>query len=87
MVRLPSDMTSTVTEHSLRTRAGLRRGLPPPAQRRALRQAAGLTLDDLAHLVGCTPQAVDHWEAGRREPSGQFLAAYVDALRLARELA
>lgn len=80
-------MLSTVTEQGLRERAALKRGLPPPAQRRALRQAAGLTLEDVAQLVGCTPQAVDHWEVGRREPSGRLLPGYVDALRLARELA
>ncbi len=80
-------MTSTVTEQSLRQRAAMKRGLPPPTLRRALRQAAGLTLEDVARLVGCTPQAVDHWEAGRREPSGRFLAGYVEALQLARELA
>ena len=80
-------MNSTETEQNLRERAGLRRGLPPPAQRKALRQAAALTLDDLARLVGCTPQAIALWETGRREPSEPFLAPYTDALRLARELA
>lgn len=80
-------MRSTIGEQSVRERVELRRGLPAPPQRKALRQAAGLTLEEMGRLAGCTAQAVDNWEAGRREPSGPYLAGYVDALRIARELA
>lgn len=49
--------------------------------RRALRIQAGLTLAQVAAAVGdVTAQAVGHWEAGTRSPSGDFLGTYVAVL-------
>jgi DNA-binding transcriptional regulator YiaG len=62
-----------------------RRELPPPQLRRALRKAAGVSLDALAREVGVTRQCVGHWEAGRRYPRGAALQRYVAALRLLQE--
>ena len=44
--------------------------LPPPAERRALRKALGLTGQEVAGLVGCSHVAVVHWEKGERTPQG-----------------
>ncbi len=59
-----------------------RRDLPPPAVRRALREAAGLSQGDIGRAIGASRQAVAHWEAGRRNPRPAPLAAYVEVLRL-----
>jgi transcriptional regulator with XRE-family HTH domain len=55
--------------------------------RRALREAAGLSLESIARAVGVTRQCVGHWETGRREVSPRYLRAYLDALRVLREAA
>jgi DNA-binding transcriptional regulator YiaG len=59
--------------------------LPSPATRRALREAAGLTTDQLAQVLHVTRQTVCNWELGRREPRGEQRAAYLEALRFLRE--
>ncbi len=59
-------------------------GLPPPATRRALRLAAGLTTEQLAQVLGVTRQAVCNWETGRRTPRGAQLDAYREALKYLR---
>jgi transcriptional regulator with XRE-family HTH domain len=61
-----------------------RRELPPVEMRRALRRGAGLTLSDVAEVVGVTRQAVSWWERGRRTPRGRNLDAYGDVLRALR---
>lgn len=67
-------------------RADLRRKLPPPAMRRALRVSRGLTGADVAAHCGVTRQLVSKWERGERNPSGQRLELYADLLdRLAKE--
>lgn len=62
-----------------------RQELPPPAVRRTLREAAGLSREDIAREVGCSRQAVLHWESGRCSPRGPLLVAYVDVLKAIRE--
>lgn len=60
-----------------------RRDLPPPQRRREVRQAAGLSLDEMASALGVTKQAVGRWESGERFPRPPALHAY---LRLLREI-
>lgn len=62
----------------------LRRLLPPPSRRRALRLAADVPLEAVARHCHVTRQAVSSWERGTREPRGENLVAYVDALNLLR---
>jgi transcriptional regulator with XRE-family HTH domain len=63
-----------------------RRELPPPADCRALRLAADLTLEDIAEVIGdVTPTAVGHWERGVRRPSRRHLSAYLNVLRVLRQ--
>jgi DNA-binding transcriptional regulator YiaG len=61
------------------------RRLPPPPTRRALREAAGLTTEQLGHVLGVTRQTVSNWETGRRTPRGAQLESYLEALRFLRE--
>lgn len=56
------------------------RQLVAAAAVREIRESAGLTLDDIARVVGCTRSAVAHWEAGARSPSGDRAIRYAAAL-------
>ncbi len=76
-------MSIALLEESLNAR----RSLPPPATRRALRQAAGVSRVAVARACGVTRQAVAHWEAGTRQPRAEHLTLYVEVLRLLREKA
>lgn len=57
-----------------------RRELPPPAVRRALRLASGLTQADIAEVVGVTRECVARYELGQRTPRGAQLDAYLEVL-------
>ncbi len=76
-------MSLALLEQSLHDR----RSLPPPPARRALRQAAGVSLLAVARACGVSRQAVAHWEAGTRQPRDEHLTAYLKALKLLREKA
>jgi transcriptional regulator with XRE-family HTH domain len=58
-----------------------RRDLPPPAMRRAIRESADLSLDQVANALGVSRQAVSHWEQGARDPRPEHLRAYAKLLR------
>ncbi|MFE7856013.1 helix-turn-helix transcriptional regulator [Streptomyces sp. NPDC057403] len=76
-------MTATVADQ-IRSRLRVRLDLPSPAQRRELREAAGLTQQELGAIVGVGRKAVSHWEAGIRTPRGLVLDRYVEALNALR---
>ncbi|WP_405448981.1 helix-turn-helix domain-containing protein [Streptomyces erythrochromogenes] len=50
--------------------------LPTPHERRRLREAAELTLDEVAEAMGVTAATVRHWESGRTNPRGRKHDAY-----------
>ncbi|MFE6910485.1 helix-turn-helix domain-containing protein [Streptomyces erythrochromogenes] len=50
--------------------------LPAPHERRRLREAAELTLDEVAAAMGVTAATVRHWESGRTNPRGRKHDAY-----------
>ena len=54
--------------------------LPPPAERRRLREAAGLSQTQIATVLGTRREAVGSWEAGQREPRPPQRAAYARLL-------
>lgn len=72
-----------VTER-VKARIDVHAALPEPAERRALREAAGLTQQELATAIGVDRTAIAHWESGRRNPDGKRLDAYLEALRALR---
>lgn len=51
-------------------------GLPVPNERRRLREAAELTLDEVAEAVGVAAATVRSWESGRTSPRGRKRDAY-----------
>ncbi|MFR0357777.1 helix-turn-helix domain-containing protein [Streptomyces sediminimaris] len=60
--------------------------LPPPTERRRLREAGSLTRDQLAARLGVPGRTVDAWESGRTTPRGRKREAYVALLaELSRE--
>ncbi|WP_157873376.1 helix-turn-helix transcriptional regulator, partial [Streptomyces neyagawaensis] len=54
--------------------------LPPPAERRRLRTAAGLSQEQIATALGTRREAVGNWESGRTEPRPPQRAAYARLL-------
>ncbi|MGW1364498.1 helix-turn-helix transcriptional regulator [Streptomyces chartreusis] len=68
------------TEEELMARAAelLARGplLPPPAERKRLREAASLTQEDVAIALQTKRETVNGWETGRTKPRPPRLAAY-----------
>ncbi|MEU9180659.1 helix-turn-helix domain-containing protein [Streptomyces sp. NPDC048550] len=54
--------------------------LPSPKERRRLREAAGLTYEDVATAVGVTVSTVRSWETGRTDPRGRKRQAYAGFL-------
>ena len=81
-----TNTTATVAEQ-IRSRLRVRAALPTPTERRAIREAAGLSRLELAEAIGVTPGAVGLWELGKRMPSGVYLDRYVEAIRTLREAA
>ncbi|MFD9316559.1 helix-turn-helix domain-containing protein [Streptomyces sp. NPDC060053] len=54
--------------------------LPPPQQRRHLREAASLTQAQVAEWMGVTGETVRAWESGRTTPRGRRREAYAKLL-------
>ncbi|CAL9536877.1 helix-turn-helix domain-containing protein [Streptomyces sp. enrichment culture] len=54
--------------------------LPPPKERRRLRERASLTQGQLAARVGVTKETVRAWETGRTTPRGRKREAYAKLL-------
>jgi transcriptional regulator with XRE-family HTH domain len=77
-------MQSTIADE-IRSRLRVRRDLPAPAQCRALREAAELTQQELADVLGVSKQTVSYWETGARSPRGARLYRYAEALNALRE--
>lgn len=61
------------------------RGLPSPAMRRAIREAAGASQEDVGQAVGVHRETVSRWERGLRRPRGEQLVSYVELLDRLRE--
>ncbi|MEU1481565.1 helix-turn-helix transcriptional regulator [Streptomyces sp. NPDC005760] len=55
--------------------------LPPPAERKRLRQAHGLTLDEVAAALQVRRATVSGWEAGKTEPRPPERDAYARMLK------
>lgn len=58
--------------------------LPPPDERRAIREAAGVSLRDASEALGCSVMTFRRWEAGTvvpRRPRAQLYRRLLDELR------
>lgn len=75
----------TATALRVRARLRLHQDLPTPEERRAIREAAGLSQGELAEAIGTTRQAISNYETGARTPRGARLERYVTAIRTLRE--
>ncbi|MFG2664205.1 helix-turn-helix domain-containing protein [Streptomyces sp. NPDC048387] len=65
--------------------SGSERGLPPPKERRRLRESGELTHGQVGRMLGVTAGTVRAWETGRTEPGARARRAYAEFLdRLAR---
>ncbi|NSL42896.1 helix-turn-helix transcriptional regulator [Streptomyces sp. 8P21H-1] len=60
--------------------------LPPPAERRRLRQAHGLTLDEVATALQVRRATVSGWESGKTEPRPPERDAYARMLKQLAQL-
>jgi transcriptional regulator with XRE-family HTH domain len=60
--------------------------LPPPAERKRLRQAHGFTLDEVAGALEVRRATVSGWESGKTEPRGPEREAYARLLNKLAEL-
>ncbi|MFJ1535373.1 telomere-associated protein Tap [Streptomyces mirabilis] len=60
--------------------------LPPPAERKRLRQAHGLTLDEVASALDVRRATVSGWESGKTEPRPPEREAYARLLGKLAEL-
>lgn len=54
--------------------------LPPPAERKRLREAAGLTQTQVAEALRTRREAIGNWESGKTEPRPPQRAAYARLL-------
>jgi transcriptional regulator with XRE-family HTH domain len=66
------------------SKARQRSNFPKPAQRRLLREQAGLTLRDVARPLGVSEAAVSRYETGLREPRGELRDQYLKILERLR---
>ncbi len=62
-------------------KARARRDLPAPSERRQIREAAGLSIADVALAVGVSVATVSRWETADIMPRGRILIDYLDLLR------
>jgi DNA-binding transcriptional regulator YiaG len=78
-------MTETID--AVLQKAKVRRDLPGPGLRRAIRKQAHLTLLDVAQAINVGAPAVSRYEKGEREPRGKTRELYSHLLsRLSREV-
>jgi DNA-binding transcriptional regulator YiaG len=54
--------------------------IPPPEERRSIRERSRASKAACAKVLGVTPQAFAYWESGERTPRGDSLAEYARLL-------
>ncbi|MFF0744377.1 sigma factor-like helix-turn-helix DNA-binding protein [Streptomyces sp. NPDC004111] len=79
--------TSTTATSSAPSAPAAAEELPPPRERRRLREAKALSQAQVAAIVGVTRETVRSWETGRTSPRGRKREVYTRLLAgIAREL-
>ena len=78
-------MTKTSGVDELLERVRSRRTLPAPAERRRIREAAGVSIREVARALGASHTAVASWEAGAtpREHRAAFAGLLEELRRVA----
>lgn len=71
---------------SLRERVIAHASLPAPETCRRIRESARISQAAIAAELGVSPQAISHWEQGRRRPSNEHVVPYVRVLAMLRDL-
>jgi transcriptional regulator with XRE-family HTH domain len=64
------------SEQELLERVRSRRSLPVPAERRRIREQAGVSLRELAAVIGVSHVAITRWEAGAQPADPVHVTAY-----------
>lgn len=77
-------MTFTVADE-IRSRLRVRE-LPAPSECREIREAAGLSQQEMADAISVTKATISHWESGLRNPRGALRARYAEAIRTLQEV-
>ncbi len=75
-------MAMTILDQTVEVREMIQTG-----EARRLRQAARISLSNLAQEIGVATATVSHWEHERRLPSGLSAVRYLQALNKIRKLA
>lgn len=60
--------------------------LPPPPERKAIREKAGVSQERMARELGVHYITLLHWESGNREPRPRNKARYAELLAALREI-
>lgn len=80
----PRRMLQAQERQSLAHKITLRRQLPSPETRRAMREMAGVSTADVAAALGVSRQTVSNYETGKRSPRGRHLEGYLEILEMLR---
>jgi DNA-binding transcriptional regulator YiaG len=67
-------------------RGQARRALPPPVERRAIREAARVSVSELASVLGVADITLARWERGEWSPRGDAVIRYAEALAELRDV-
>jgi len=81
MVRVTPGRFSTGMNVNRLVKHVQRRTLPPPEERRRIREEAGITQAELGAALGVTGAAIGRWEKGDRHPGRRRAPSYAEALR------
>jgi DNA-binding transcriptional regulator YiaG len=80
--RSSNTLRSKQRDHLLDLRRRRTEPLPDPAECRAIRARAGITVEELAAAVGVSEASVYAWEIGTRVPGPRSRDRYAEALAL-----
>lgn len=78
-------MSTAIEAIELLDRMRRRAALPTPATRKAIRLAAGRTLEEIGRACGVSHEAIRLWESGRRAPGEANLVRYAAVLEALQE--
>jgi DNA-binding transcriptional regulator YiaG len=84
---LPVMESGTVTKEALLEQLRAQRKLPPAKERRRIREAAHVSIRQLAAALGVSPMAPVRWEQGAMPRDPEHVREYADLLHELQRLA